>query len=85
MPQELLDRARVPQEQKAEVERLIAAQGDDVQGHAGLLAVVIAIDVALLGGALAVGIGFTGPADVGKLKGIKPREQLVGGGGQKPS
>lgn len=41
VPQEVLEQGRVPQEQKAELERLIAEQ-HDVQGHAVPVGIVVA-------------------------------------------
>jgi len=82
VPQETLEQGRVRQERNAELERLIAEQGD-VQGHAGML-VIIGLGVLAVSAELAIGIGFSGPEVQGTLKGIKPREQLVGGGGQTP-
>ena len=57
VPQELLERGRVPQEQTAEVERLIAEQ-PDVQGYGGPL-VFLTVCVAIADAAM-IGIGLGG-------------------------
>ncbi|MGH2598396.1 MAG: hypothetical protein ACRDJ9_03310 [Dehalococcoidia bacterium] len=60
--QEVLERGRVPEEHKAEVERLVAeAQGDDVSGHAGFLAGVFTGVLGmglLMVGVVADGMGY---------------------------
>ncbi len=53
LPQEALERGRVPAERTAEIERLVAAQ-PDVQGHN----IVRFLGLVLVGELIAVGIGF---------------------------
>ena len=53
LPQETLERGRVPQERKAEIEQLIAERQTDVQGYVGF----IAHAVISLAQAVAIGAG----------------------------
>jgi hypothetical protein len=54
LPQATLERGRVPEEHRAEVEHLVVeAEGDDVSGHVAPLAIFFA--GALLGGGTAIG------------------------------
>lgn len=52
LPQEALERGRVPEEHRAEVERLVAER-DDVSGH--VAPIVIFFAGALLGGGVSIG------------------------------
>ena len=61
VPQETLERGRVPEEHKAEVERLISEQHDDVRGHSPALG---------LGGAIAFMTGILIGIKVGEA--VKP-------------
>jgi hypothetical protein len=81
VPQAVVEQGRVPQERRAELEQIIA-EGQDVQGYIGPLAIVVV--AAEIGIGAAFFIGMTGPADYGTLKAIKPREQLLGGGAKPP-
>ncbi len=62
VPQETFERGRVPEERKAEVERLLSeAERDDTTGHAGFLAGVFtgALGMGLLMvGVVADGMGY---------------------------
>ncbi len=63
-------------------EQIERSEQDDVQGY--VVPVLVALTVLAFSVDVALVIGYTGPADVGTLKAIKPRDQLVGGGGQTP-